>query len=244
MEGGWSLKRLHKLILTSTAYRQASSIADYGLRIADSKANPQSAIRNPQSVDPENKLFWRMTLRRLEAEAIRDSVLAVSGKLNAKPFGTPVPVMVDDVGQFVIGIDNTDGAGRPSGKITPLHGEEFRRSVYVQARRSRPLAVLDTFDAPMMEPNCEARTASTVTPQALMLMNSAFIVEQAAHFAERVRKEAGDDARGQVVHAWRLACAVEPTAEEVAEATTFLGEQPLTSFCHALLSSNRFLYVD
>jgi hypothetical protein len=238
MDGGWRLKRLHKLIMTSTAYRQASR-------------------RDPahDRADPDNHLYGRMPIRRIEAEVLRDSILTVSGKLYDKSFGPPVPVMVDDVGQFVIGIDNTDGAGRPSGKIAPMHGEEFRRSVYVQVRRSRPLGVLDTFDAPAMEPNCEARTASTVAPQALMLMNSAFIVSQAEVFAERVRKEAGADPRARVVRAWRLAFAAEPSEAEVAEAVAFLAEQAghfkadaeqraLASFCQALLSANRFLYID
>src|SRR5438270_3882773 len=137
-----------------------------------------------------------MAVRRLEAEAIRDAVLAVSGKVNGKMFGTSLPIIEDEVGQFVVGIENKNGENRP-GPVIPLNGEEFRRSVYVQARRSRPLAVLDTFDAPAMEPNCDARNASTVTPQALMFMNSEFVVTQAGDFAERVWKEARDDPRAQ-----------------------------------------------
>src|SRR5690606_4787928 len=136
-------------------------------------------------------LYGGARLRRLEAEAVRDAVLAVSGKLNPKPFGEPVPVMADPAGQWVVGIENLD-AGRPLAVI-PLNGEEFRRSVYVQARRTRPLAVLGTLDLPRMEPNCEARDSSTVAPQSLMLMNNEFILEQAEHFARRVHGEVGDD---------------------------------------------------
>jgi hypothetical protein len=240
MAGGWRLKRLHKLILTSTAYRQAS--------------RRQPAL---ERVDPDNRLLGRMPVRRLEAEVVRDSVLAVSGKLNGKMFGVPVPVMEDEVGQFVIGIENKNGENRP-GPIIPLHGEEFRRSIYVQVRRSRPLGVLDTFDAPAMEPNCAARTASTVTPQALMFMNNEFVVSQSELFAERVRREAGADLRAQVVRAWRLAFAAEPSAEEIQEAVAFLaeqtatfhgkapdpGRQALAGLCQTLLSANAFLYVD
>src|SRR5262249_35440461 len=150
-------------------------------------------------------------------------------------------------------------------------GEEFRRSVYVQVRRSRPLSVLEAFDVPLVEPNCEARSASTVTPQALMLMNGEFLVKQAEFFALRLREEAGDDPPAQVVRAWRLAFAREPSEKEIQEALHFLTEQAeyfranlpqdlqpppggaaagkpdpqyqaLASFCQALLSANPFLY--
>jgi hypothetical protein len=140
MDHGWRLKRLHRLILTSTVYRQSSR-------------------RDPAKdrLDPDNRLLGRMPVRRLEAEAVRDAILAVSGRLNRQPFGPPVPVMVDEVGQVVLGVDTRD-AGRPTNKVVPLGGQEFRRSVYVQARRSLPLTMLEAFDAPMPEPNCECRT--------------------------------------------------------------------------------------
>ena len=102
-----------------------------------------------------------MSVRRLEAEAIRDAMLAVSGQLNPKPFGPPVPVRADDVGQVVVGVDTTDTAGRPTGKVVPLHGEEFRRSIYVQVRRSRPLS--DAGD--VRRPRAWSPTASAATPR-------------------------------------------------------------------------------
>jgi hypothetical protein len=245
MRHGWKLKRLHKLIVTSTAYRQSSA---------------REAAKD--RLDPENRLLGRMPVRRLEAEAVRDAILAVSGKLNDKMFGPAVPVMEDEVGQFVVGIENKNGENRP-GAIIPLNGEEFRRSIYVQVRRSRPLAVLDTFDAPAMEPNCELRNASTVAPQALMFMNNEFVVTHAQHFAQRVRQQAGDDLSAQAALAWRLAFAAEPTAADLADAATFLREQAaqfqsqaaknsnldprhlaLASYCQTLLSANGFLYVE
>jgi mono/diheme cytochrome c family protein len=246
MAGGWRLKRLHRLIMTSTAYRQVSR-----------RDGPQGRI------DPDNRLCGRMPVRRLEAEAVRDAILAITGKFNGKMFGTPVPVMEDEVGQFVIGIENKNGENRP-GPIIPLHGEEYRRSVYVQVRRSRPLGMLETFDAPAMDPNCAARNASTVAPQALMFMNSEFIVTQAGYFAERVRREAGMDRRAQVTRAWTLAFGSEAGDADVKDAQAFLTEQEthlrkkngpatgkpdprqqaLASFCQTLLSSNQFLYVD
>ncbi len=230
MAGGWRLKRLHKLIMTSTVYRQASRRDARG-----------------ESADPDNRLLWRMNVRRLEAEAIRDSMLAAAGTANVKMFGPPVPVMADEVGQFVVGKENLDGEGKVGAPL-PLNGEEFRRSVYVQARRSRPLSMMETFDAPEMEPNCDARTCSTVAPQALLLMNNQFVLAQAEQFARRVRRDAGDDPAAQVARAWATAFSRPPGAEEAKEAVAYLarmsGPAALTRLCQALLSSNEFLYVD
>jgi mono/diheme cytochrome c family protein len=244
--GGWKLKRLHRLILTSSVYRQAST-------------------RTPalQQADPDNKLLGRMSVRRVEAEVLRDAMLAVSGRLNGKAFGPPVPIRTDDAGQVVIGVDTDDTAGRPTGKVVPLNGEEFRRSVYVTVRRSKPLAALEAFDAPMLTPNCECRTPTTVAPQALMLLNSQGVAEEATAFARRLQKEAGSDLTAQVTLGWRYAFAREPAAQDVAGALQFVraqtaqfGQQKnlpagvdaptmaLSSYCHALLSSNAFLYVD
>ena len=233
MKGGWRLKAIHKTILTSAAYRQSSRREARG-----------------EAADPDNRLLWRMNVHRLEAESIRDSMLAVSGALNVKMFGPPVPVMPDEVGQIVVGKENLDGEGKVGAPI-PLNGEEFRRSVYIQVRRSRLLSMLECFDVPVMEPNCEARSFSTVAPQALLLMNNTFVLAQAEQFARRVRREAGDDAAAQVAVAWRLAYARGPSADESKNASAFLAKMSgdkkdaaLTRFCQALLSSNEFLYVD
>ncbi|MDA1052319.1 MAG: PSD1 and planctomycete cytochrome C domain-containing protein [Planctomycetota bacterium] len=245
---GWSIKELHRLIMTSTTYRQASLRHDEG-----------------NAIDTDNLLYWRMPVRRLEAEILRDTALAVSGELNNKAFGAAVPVMADRVGQFVIGKENLD-AGRP-GEVLPMNGEDLRRSVYIESRRSRPLSVMAPFDLPRMEPNCTSRSASTVSPQSLLLMNSEFVLTRAKLFAERVRREASDDVSTQITLAWQLAFAATPSEEELAEAGSFIDEQTahfaanpapetkdkkeadpageaLASFCHALLSSNRLLYID
>ncbi len=256
VDSGWSWKHLHKLIVTSAAYRQVSR---------------RTAVLD--TADPDNRLYGRMSVRRLEAEALRDAVLAVSDILELEMFGPAVPVMPDEVGQVVVGIDTTDSAGRPSGKKIPLNGQEYRRSIYIQARRSMPLAVLETFDAPAMEPNCEVRSSSTVTPQALLLMNSNFAMQQSEKFAEHLRERAGDDVAAQVTLAWRLAFGQQPTQLELDESLEYIRQQvdvlaaqpsvdsaeseekatddsstpefhALASLCHALLSSNRFLYVD
>ena len=252
---GWSMKKLHRLVLTSAAYRQSS-------------------VRDPRKEreDPDNLLVGRMNVRRLEAENIRDAMLVVSGKMNPKMFGPPVPVRTDEDGLIVVGVDTNDTAGRPSGKYVPLNGDEFRRSLYVQNRRTKPLGILETFDMPRMEPNCEARNASTVAPQSLAMMNGEFTLAQSKFFAERVAREAGAELEAQVKRAWLLAFGAEPAAGDLVESTAFLNEQAahfkehpvkaptvpkgkeappatpelqaLATFCQALLTANRFLYVD
>lgn len=249
MAGGWKLKRMHKLIMLSTAYRQTS------------QRNPASDV-----ADPDNRLLARMNVRRLEAEALRDTILAVNGKLNLKEFGSPVPVMEDEVGQIVVGIENKNGENRP-GPIIPLHGDEYRRSVYIQVRRSMPLGMLDTFDLPTLDPNCTARNFSTATPQSLLLMNSDFVLENAKLLAERLQAEVGADPAAQIQRAWQLAFNRAPSEAELQGALQFFNEQVAnftavaaaekeaakkpdpqvwarTTFCQALLSANEFLYVD
>ncbi|MCH5375974.1 MAG: DUF1549 and DUF1553 domain-containing protein, partial [Planctomycetes bacterium] len=150
MREGWSLKKLHRLILTSTAWRQSSA-------------------RDPElnTIDPENRYYWRKSLQRLEAETLRDRMLAASGTLNRELFGTPIGIKEDETGQVVV------------------DGPQKRRSLYIKVRRSQPVAMLQTFDAPVMEINCERRPVSTVATQSLMLMNGEFTLDQAAKLAER-----------------------------------------------------------
>jgi hypothetical protein len=246
---GWSLKRFHRLLLSTTAYRQES-------------------IRRSEvdAVDPENRLLGRMSVRRLEAEEIRDAILACSGALSDKMYGSPAPVTVDEVGQIIVGNDNRDSAGRPEGPRKPLGEDEFRRSVYVQVRRSMPLGMLEPFDMASVSPNCELRRTSTVPPQALLMMNNDLVIREAERFAERVRNAAGNEPSAQATIAWTLALNRPPTPEQLSDAVRFLSEQTreiaaripadqkskeppaeqqaLASFCQALLSSNAFLYVD
>lgn len=256
MESGWSLKRLHRLILTSHTWRQSAR---------------RDAERD--RVDPDNRLLSRQNQRRLEAETLRDALLAVSGKLNPRVSGEPVPVMHSPEGQVVIGVDTTDSAGRPSGKFVSLEGEQYRRSVYVQVRRSQPLELFAAFDAPSMtDANCEIRPITTVSPQSLLLMNNLGMREHAQDFALRLMAESGDDPAAQTDRAWRLAYGREPSADERAAAVEFIAAQTayytehpaklehatgpaekedadprllgLTALCHALMSANEFLYLD
>ena len=249
MAGGWKLKRLQRLIVTSTAYRQNSRRRD-----------------ELDAVDPENRLLGRMPVRRLEAETIRDALLALSGRLSSKQYGPPVPVAPDDVGQIVVSIDTRDAAGVPTGKVVALGEEEFRRSIYVQVRRSMPLGMLEPFDAPLMTPNCQQRASSTVAPQSLLMMNSPLVAQQAEAIAARIEREAGAEPALRFQRAWRLVFGRAPSDKETETGVTFLARQSeaananaptdpkiskpdpartaLANLCQALVSSNGFLYVD
>ena len=255
MAKGWSIKTLHRLIMTSATYRQSAK------RDTDK-----------ERIDPDNRLLSRQNVRRLEAETLRDSFLAVGGKLNAKVCGTPVPVAYDEQGQVVIGVDTADTAGRQTGKYIPLNGEEFRKSLYVQVRRTKPYEMFTTFDAPAMDPNCTDRNISTVSPQSLLLMNNTYMREFASYFAARLQADCGKDVRKQIERAWLLSYGHPASMSEVEEALAFVEAQTehyqknptsfdvsigpaqtkpaapellgLAALCHALLSSNEFLYVD
>lgn len=271
VSNGWNLKRLHKLILTSTAYRQSSS----RLITADGARTRSAKFSKGNSIDPDNTLYWHKPVQRLDAETLRDSILTVSGAFNPKMFGPPVPVRPDSAGQIVVGVDKTEGDNKMPVEVD-LKGEEFRRSVYVQVRRSRPLAMLTAFDAPVMEVNCELRQSSTVAPQALMLMNSDFVLSQSAKFADRLRREATNDVPTQISRAWQLVFARPPSDREREQSIEFLARQidylrerdeakvtpvstkkdsktppktepevqALRSLCQTLLGANELLYVD
>jgi mono/diheme cytochrome c family protein len=224
----WSLKSLHRLIVTSAAYRQSTEYRAQASRI-----------------DPENKLLWRQRPRRLEAEAIRDSMLAVTGTLDSTMFGQPV-----------------DEEARPTGEIVPVGEDKSgRRSIYLLVRRSKPVTLLNTFDTPIMETNCTRRASSTTATQALALMNSGFVASQAGHFASKLTKEGGESAESRIKGAYNLALNRAPKPREASAAAGFLREQAaryssagkktddaersaLADFCQALLSANEFVYVD
>jgi hypothetical protein len=256
MESGWSMKHLHRLMMTSQTYQQSSR--------RDTER---------ERIDPDNRLLSRMNVLRLEAETLRDSLLAVSGRLMQKIGGEPVPVTYNEQGQIIIGIDTRDTAGRQTGKLAPMHGLDYRRSIYIQARRSMPLEVFAAFDAPAMtEANCAARPVTTVSPQSLLLMNNLYMREHAQDLAQRVMREAGTDLEEQVKLAWRLCYARSPSLADLGAAIEFVQAQVvhykahptklehvnapaeksdaapdllgLAALCHALMSANEFLYVD
>jgi hypothetical protein len=246
MQHGWSLKRLHRQLMLSLAYSQSSA------RRVDL-----------DRLDPDNKLLGRMPVRRLEAEAVRDAVLAVSGKLNRSVGGPSVPVAEDGEGKAVFG-KRLLNDGLFNG-IEPVGDAAFRRSLYVSSKRALPLAMLETFDLPVMTPNCDARRSSTVATQSLLFLNDTFIVESADELAEQIMK-LGNDRAAKIDGAF----AVKPSDAERTACLAFVAKQEkffqkyadpkwqktLKEWPHAaelqafaalgqtLLASNRFLYVD
>jgi cytochrome c553 len=245
MNSDWDVKHVHRLILSSTTYRQASTRTE-----------------QLDTVDPDNKFYGRQSIRRLESEVFRDAVIAASGLANDRMYGTPLPVKEDGVGQIVLGIEALDGERKPTGN-SDLNGAQHRRSVYVQVRRSRPLAVLEAFDIATVAPNCTKRSSSNVAPQALLMMNSQFMVDYSTAFADRVRREAGDELSQQLKLAWKIAYANEISDESRTAMLEFVETQAgllreddaklsevdsrkkaLAVACQALLGANQFLYVD
>ena len=244
MRQGWSVRKLHKLIMTSTAYRQSS----------DWPAGDSLAVK----VDPENRLLWRMNLRRLEAETLRDAIMAASGKLDWTIGGPPVegPLMADGLKRIY---------HRYASRDDPAPAEPVgmrRRSVYVLARRYFPLGFLETFDAPILQTNCNRRVNSVSPLQSLTLMNDDFVVENAGAFADRVASLSSGKPLGATIEtAYQLALSRKPSGEELQIARSHLEREEelylksnasakrarkaaLESFCHLLFLTNEFLYIE
>ena len=200
---GWSTKHLHRLIVGSAAYRRSS----------------QSQTDN-LSIDPDNTYWWRWSPRRLEAEAVRDAMLAVSGELDRKVGGPPVPA---------------DGAAR--------------RSLYQQQRRNSLPKFLARFDVPPATESCPQRHVTTTPLHALLLLNDPFATDRAKAFARRVEGLAGADRERQMTVAFELALGRPPDDKErrlvrQAFVERSAEEVPLTHFCHALLNLNEFVYME
>ena len=195
IRSGWSIKSLHRLLVRSAAYQQSS-------------------VRSESDTDTENHYWGRMSVRRLEAEAIRDAMLVVSGMRTQVMYGPSSPVNPDEFGQVVIGTATRDGNGIMVTKSedTP---EKFRRSLYIQVRRSLPLGMLEPFDLAAVSPNCDRRASSTVTPQSLLMMNNEVVLTLAERFAVRVEREVGSEPAAQVTRAWLLAFGVQPDQNEL-----------------------------
>jgi mono/diheme cytochrome c family protein len=207
VETGWSLKAMHREMMLSRTYRQSAR-------------NDEA-----QSADPDNALFGRYRIRRLDAETIRDAMLAVSGKLNPEMYGEPVTVGKTGDGRMIPGVEIFNGNKTIVLKVDTSSPAVFRRSVYLQQRRSGPATALATFDLPNMDPNCERRDLTTVAPQSLFLMNDEFVVERAKDLAARVIKEHPSDEAGQVRAAWVLTQGRAPSAKELADFNRLLAEQ-------------------
>jgi len=220
VERGWSVKAMHRLIMNSQAYQMASD---------DITANVER--------DPENRLFWRMPRLRLEAEAIRDSVLAAAGTLD-RTFGGPCVYPYINPELFQSSTKRT-WPGKPDDDPST-----WRRSIYVYSKRSIRYPLFEAYDQPNLVNSCDRRNRSTIAPQALLMMNNSFVLTQARYFAERLRREAGDDLRAQIEHGYRLALGREPSTGERALAVDYIssGKDRLPLFCQALFNLNEFVY--
>jgi hypothetical protein len=217
---GWSQKAMHRLMLTSQAYRMSSR--DVAANVA---------------IDPENRLFWRMPRQRLEAEIIRDSILAAAGTLDRRIGGPAIFPYIDP--------DLFEKSSRRDWKGLPDRDPStWRRSLYVFSKRSIRYPMFETFDQPNLINSIDRRNRTTIAPQALILMNNEMVVFQAGRFAERVRREAGDDAGRQVARAMALALGRPPDGAEAERAAAFVGASPsgLEEFCHLLFNLTEFVY--
>ncbi|HEY7314226.1 MAG TPA: DUF1549 and DUF1553 domain-containing protein [Gemmataceae bacterium] len=219
---GRRLKPLHRLIVLSSTYRQASR-------------SPEAALG--RSKDPDNRLLWHGPRRRLDAEEVRDAMLAMSGRLNLKACGPSVvlPVERDLVNLLYDPKQWT---------VTADAGEHDRRSVYLLAKRNLRLPFMEVFDQPDAATSCPRRAASTHALQALELLNGSTSHRLADAFAQRLSEEAGNDRALQVERAYLLAAGRFPTPREKELALRFLEKQPLREFALAMFNLNVFLYVD
>ena len=231
------LKAIHKLIMTSSVYMQASTHSE------------TNAAR-----DPGNTLLWRMPKQRLEAEAIRDAILAVSGKLNLKAGGPGIkPRIPHEV------IEQSQRNKWPA--VKEEGPEHWRRSVYIYIKRQLLMPMMEIFDAPTTSVSCARRTNSTVPTQALTLLNGRFVNEQAKYFAQRVMAETDDDPAKQAAQSMWLALSREPSAGLIEDGAAILKQQraahiadgskaadaslaALTDYCVVLFNTSPFLYVD
>jgi hypothetical protein len=216
MDRGWSMKQMHRLIMTSETYKMASDVPD-----------------SPQ--DPENKLLSHFRVQRLDAEVVRDSILAASGGLNLQFGGPPVfPVVPQEIVKSMFyGTWNQKDDGP----------EVWRRSVYIYRNRGLPFPLLEVFDLPNQNLACGARTITTVPTQALTLMNNDFVLKQAQLFANRLQEAAPADASRQIDLAYQIALARLPRPEEKRLAVDFLNNRSLADFTNVILNLNEFLYT-
>jgi hypothetical protein len=189
------------------------------------------ALKRAQQTDSDVRLLWRFPSFRLEAESIRDSILAVSGQLNLKMYGR--------------GFDLFDKRGGLSGfkPVESFTGDGLRRMIYAHKVRRETEAVFGAFDCPDAGQSTSRRRESTTPIQALNLFNSQFTLDASSAFAAWVRKDAGEDVSAQIRHAYELALSRPPTVEELREVQSVVQKHGLAVLCRALFNSNEFLFV-
>src|SRR5205807_1620650 len=196
--------------------------------------------------DGENKLLWHARRQRLQGETMRDAMLSLSGELNPRMFGVSArPTLPEKISNY---------AWKPDARAE----DQLRRSIYLFAKRNMRFPMFDAFDLPDMHNSCARRTQTITAPQALLLLNSDFTLERARHWAARLLLQHAADARSLIREAYRTAWGRQPTSEEAALGLQFLHTQAelsgghngaarmdaVTDFCHALMNTNEFLYID
>ena len=253
LSGTWSLKSLHRLLLTSTAYRQSTD-----------RQSVSIAPLHGFEVDPGNRLYWHFDRRRLTAEGIRDAFLSIANRLDTSLHGPSVyPELPADFSK------------REAWKVSQAAADRSRRSIYIHAKRNLPYPLLEAFDLPDMHESCARRTQTTVAPQALMLMNSELVLDYARALAGRLLQDNPHaELRRLIGSAYVLAFGREATDDEIISAERFVVRQQalielerpsgrplllprsfpkfldpplaaaITDFCHALMNANEFVYVD
>jgi mono/diheme cytochrome c family protein len=239
VRGGWKLKPLQRLIMTSSTYLQDTTF---------DSAKAQ--------VDAENRLLWRRRPQRIESEILRDATLAVSGALNRQMFG---PAFKAPITAEAIQARNLKDPYPKDVKDSPA---TWRRTVYMFHKRVVQYPLMQAFDGPDAQASCGRRESTTVAPQALALLNDRFVRARAVDFAARLRNEAGEQTDAQVQRAWLLAFAREASPTELEAATRFIEAQieqrgareekqkaearrlALADFCQAIFAMNEFIYVD
>ncbi len=222
----WSIKAMHRLICRSATYQQRSDLE-----------NAAAA-----KLDPGNRLLWRFNRRRLQGEAVRDSVLAVSGRLNPEQYGLPIfPPLPGDIAERVKYSDS---------KWDTQHGPEGRkRSIYIYQQRTLMMPLLQTFDAIVCDESRPRRAASVTPLQALAMYNGDFVNEEAGHFADRLVREAGPELVDQVQRAFELALARPATDDEQQKLVAYVESREdraagLRGLCRILYNTSEFIYID
>jgi hypothetical protein len=238
MRGGWRIKPLIRQIVLSSVYRQSSQAET-------------AAAAAGMAADPENRLLWRMRLKRLESEVIRDSVLAASGALDRTMGGRPVMLEARPDGMIVVAEKNQPG---PTARL--------RRSAYLLARRAFQLSEMTVFDQPVVATSCPERTRSAVPLQSLAMLNGQFLWEQAEQLAGRMLSAAPEARDARIAATFARAIGRPPSDSETAAGAELIDRQTASyraatpdmspteaerkafvHFCHTLLNTSEFLYV-
>jgi uncharacterized protein DUF1553/uncharacterized protein DUF1549 len=245
----WQIKPVLRELLLSAGYQQSSTVGR-AASLPVSHISNSNFVANPAKLDPDNKLLWRMPAKRLEAEVIRDCILATSGRLNSVMGGPPILLVARPDGLVVV---DESKLKRPT--------DANKRSVYLLSRRAYNLSLLTVFDRPLFAVNCPKRDASVIPLQSLTMLNDEFVADEAVHFAARVASHSPPTSADEIRRAFSIALCRLPNHKEENRCTAYLDHQrttfksagttdreadrqALTELCHTLLNTSEFLYSE